>query len=44
VRELDTTVDVDIKLIPDRDEILREIHRLKEALSLNVKLAAPFNR
>lgn len=37
----DTTIDVDIKLIPDRDEILREIPRLKEALSLNVELAAP---
>ena len=37
----DTTVDVDIKLIPDRDEILREIPRLKEALNLNVELAAP---
>jgi hypothetical protein len=37
----DTTVDVDIKLIPDRDEILREIPRLKEELNLNVELAAP---
>jgi len=37
----DTTVDVDIKLIPDRDEILREIPRLKERLNLNVELAAP---
>jgi len=37
----DTTIDVDIKLIPDRDEILREIPRLKEALNLNVELAAP---
>ena len=37
----ETTVDVDIKLMPDRDEILREIPRLKEALSLNVELAAP---
>lgn len=36
-----TTVDVDLKLIPDRDEILREIPRLKEALNLNVELAAP---
>ncbi|HEY0390638.1 MAG TPA: hypothetical protein VGC63_02900, partial [Solirubrobacterales bacterium] len=36
-----TTIDVDIKLIPDRDEILREIPRLKEALNLNVELAAP---
>lgn len=37
----DTTIDVDIKLIPDRDEILREIPRLKEVLNLNVELAAP---
>ena len=37
----DTTIDVDIKLIPDRDEILREIPRLKEALNLNIELAAP---
>jgi hypothetical protein len=37
----ETTIDVDIKLIPDRDEILREIPRLKEKLSLNVELAAP---
>ena len=37
----ETTIDVDIKLIPDRDEILREIPRLKEALNLNVELASP---
>lgn len=37
----ETTIDVDIKLIPDSDEILREIPRLKEALNLNVELAAP---
>jgi hypothetical protein len=37
----DTTIDVDIKLIPDRDEILREIPKLKERLNLNVELAAP---
>lgn len=36
-----TTIDVDIKLIPDRDELLREIPRLKEELDLNVELAAP---
>jgi Nucleotidyltransferase of unknown function (DUF6036) len=36
-----TTVDVDIKLIPDRDELLREIPRLKQELNLNVELAAP---
>jgi len=32
---------VDIKLIPDSDELLREIPRLKEELDLNVELAAP---
>jgi hypothetical protein len=37
----DTTIDIDIKLIPDRDEILREIPRLKEQLDLNVELASP---
>jgi hypothetical protein len=37
----ETTIDVDIKLVPDRDEILREIPRLKEALNVNVELAAP---
>lgn len=37
----DTTIDVDIKLIPDRDEILRAIPRIKERLNLNVELAAP---
>jgi hypothetical protein len=37
----DTTIDIDIKLIPDRDEILREIPRLKEEMNLNVELAAP---
>lgn len=37
----DSTIDVDIKLMPDRDEILRELPRLKEELNLNVELAAP---
>ncbi len=37
----DTTIDVDIKLVPDRDELLREIPRLKEELNLNVELASP---
>jgi hypothetical protein len=36
-----TTIDVDIKLLPDRDELLREIPRLKEELDLNVELASP---
>jgi hypothetical protein len=37
----ETTIDVDIKFMPDRDELLREIPRLKEELDLNVELAAP---
>lgn len=37
----ETTIDVDIKLIPDSDELLREIPKLKEELHLNVELAAP---
>ncbi len=36
-----TTVDVDVKLVPDSDEILRALPRLKEQLSLNVELASP---
>ncbi len=35
------TVDVDIKLVPDSDEVLRAIPRLKEELALNVELASP---
>lgn len=36
-----STIDIDIKLIPDSDELLREIPRLKKELDLNVELAAP---
>jgi len=36
-----TTIDVDIKLVPDSDAILRAIPALKEALHLNVELASP---
>jgi len=37
----ETTVDIDLKLIPDSDAILRAIPRLKEELGINVELAAP---
>jgi Nucleotidyltransferase of unknown function (DUF6036) len=37
----DSTIDVDIKVVPDSDELLREIPKLKERLNLNVELAAP---
>ena len=36
-----TTVDVDIKMVPERGEILRAIPRLKESLEINVELASP---
>lgn len=37
----ETTIDIDIKLIPERDEILRAIPRLKDNLEINVELASP---
>jgi hypothetical protein len=36
-----STIDVDIKVLPDQDELLRELPRLKEQLNLNVELASP---
>lgn len=36
-----STVDIDLKLIPDSDDVLRAIPRLKEELRVNVELAAP---
>jgi hypothetical protein len=36
-----STIDVDMKLVPERDEIFRAIPALKERLSLNVELASP---
>ncbi len=37
----ETTVDIDLKVIPEQDGVLRSIVELKEALSINVELAAP---
>jgi hypothetical protein len=37
----DSTVDVDVKLVPDRDELLRDIPRLKEKLGVNIERASP---
>jgi hypothetical protein len=37
----ETTIDVDIKLVPESDELLRAIPRLKEELKINVELASP---
>jgi hypothetical protein len=37
----ETTIDVDLALDTDRDELLRALPRLKEELELNIELAAP---
>jgi hypothetical protein len=37
----DSTVDIDLKTIPDRDDILRQLSALKERLEINIELAAP---
>lgn len=36
-----STIDINIKFMPDRDELYRAIPRLKEQLQINVELAAP---
>jgi hypothetical protein len=37
----DSTVDIDLKLVPDSDELLRAIADLKQRLDVNVELASP---
>ena len=36
-----STIDVDIKLVPEHDSVTRAIPRIKEALHINVELASP---
>jgi hypothetical protein len=36
-----STIDVDLKIEPERDEVLRAIPQLKDRLELNVELASP---
>lgn len=36
-----TTMDIDLRLVPENDELLREIPRLKDELRVNVELAWP---
>jgi hypothetical protein len=36
-----STIDIDLKLVPDDDALLRAIPDLKESLQVNVELAAP---
>lgn len=38
-----STIDVDLKLVPEQDALLRAIPRLKEQLQLNVELASPID-
>lgn len=38
-----STIDVDVKFSPDRDELLRALPDIKERLRLNVELAAPID-
>lgn len=37
----ESTIDVDIRVEPDADELLRELPRLKEELQINIELASP---
>ena len=37
----ETTLDVDIRLEPEQDEILQALPRIKEELAVNVELASP---
>ena len=37
----ETTIDVDILFVPERDALLRELPRLKDVLQINVELASP---
>ena len=39
----DSTIDVDIKIVPDRDRLLRAIPGIKETLHINVELASPID-
>ena len=36
-----TTVDLDIKIVPERDSLFRAIPQLKDKLEVNVELASP---
>lgn len=37
----DSTIDVDLKVVPERDDFFRALPELKEELRLNVELASP---
>jgi hypothetical protein len=37
----ETTIDIDLKLVPEVNEILRALPQLKESLEINIELASP---
>ena len=37
----ESTIDIDLKAIPDSDEVLRSLPALKERLKINIELASP---
>jgi len=39
----ESTIDIDLKLVPEADEILKALPDLKERLQINVELASPDN-
>jgi len=39
----DSTIDVDVKLVPEDDALMRAIPALKERLSINIEFAAPID-
>jgi hypothetical protein len=39
----DSTIDIDLKIIPERDDIIRQLSVLKDRLEINIELAAPDN-
>ncbi len=39
----DSTIDIDVKLVPDSDALLRAIPAIKESLRINIELAAPID-
>ncbi|HLW47066.1 MAG TPA: DUF6036 family nucleotidyltransferase [bacterium] len=38
-----STIDVDVKIVPDRDHLLRGIPPIKENLHINIELASPMD-
>ena len=39
----ETTIDVDMRIEPERDELLRALPELKERLAINIELASPLD-